>query len=119
MKKSTLAVAIGLSLSLPASVMASSGEEVTIRVMEMHQNAKQLMMNEIELPEQANETAREQAMKQAQERTRDRDHDSDNEFESEQDRERVREHEYEHEGEMEQHQEMEQERNELEHGDNG
>lgn len=84
MKTLTLTTAIGVILLLPASVIASPGEDVTIRVMEMHENAKQVLMNQIPLPEFANEEARVQAMKQERERATERLHEGMGDFQAEQ-----------------------------------
>ena len=60
MKKINTAIAFSIGLLLPFAAMGASDEEVTIRVMEMHEHSSQAVMNQIELPEVANDEARQQ-----------------------------------------------------------
>lgn len=53
MKKLIVNATLGLCLSLPFGAMASPDDEVTIRVMEMHEHSKDSVMQLIELPARA------------------------------------------------------------------
>ena len=58
MKKYIVVVILGLVFSLPARAMSSPDDEVTIRVMEMHEHSKHAVMQFIELPAKALEQDR-------------------------------------------------------------
>lgn len=53
MKKLNLATALALSLAVPFSAQAFADEDVTIRVMEMHENTTEAVMKQIQLPDLA------------------------------------------------------------------
>lgn len=106
MKKLTLAVVLGLGMSLPLGAMASTDEEVTIRVMQMNENSSGNVTRYIELPDAASDEADEQAQSRDRnrERVRERENQQDPDAatqerimeqtqEMDQDRERMMEHE--------------------------
>ncbi|HEY9050349.1 MAG TPA: hypothetical protein VIQ03_02320 [Gammaproteobacteria bacterium] len=105
MNKLTLAVVLGMGMSLPLGAMASTDEEVTIRVMQMNENSSENVTRYIELPDAASDEAQEQAQSsdRNRERVRERenqqdpdavqDHIMEQTQEMEQDRERMMEHE--------------------------
>lgn len=70
MNKLTLAVVLGLGLTLPLGAMASTDEEVTIRVMQMNENSSDNVTRYIKLPDVASDEAKEQAQFQNHERVR-------------------------------------------------
>ncbi|MFC1589278.1 hypothetical protein ACFL3P_03300 [Pseudomonadota bacterium] len=97
MKKLIVSVTLGLCLSLSFGAMASPDDEVTIRVMEMHEHSKDSVMQLIELPARALERSEQH----------NRTGEGDVNMEQERERERIRkieaeaEHleiEHEHEG---------------------
>lgn len=106
MNKLTVAMVLGLGMSLPLGVMASPDDEVTIRVMQMNEESSDKIMRFIELPDAASDEAKEQAQnrERVRERVRENQHDPEDttqeqimEQEREQDmmqeRERMMEHE--------------------------
>lgn len=76
MNKLTLAVVLGLGMSLPLGAMASTDEEVTIRVMQMNENSSDNVTRYIELPDAASDQAQEQA--QSRDRNRERVREREN-----------------------------------------
>ncbi len=106
MSKLTVALMLGLGLSLPLGAMASPDDEVTIRVMQMNEKSADKVMRFIELPDAASEEAKEQAQnrERVRERIRENQHDPEDatqeqimeqerEQEMTQDRERLMDHE--------------------------
>lgn len=61
MKNLNKAILIALGMTLPLSVMASSQDDVTIRMMEANERATEAVTSQIELPEAADDRAREHA----------------------------------------------------------
>lgn len=135
MKKLNTAIAISLGLLMPFAAMGASDEEVTIRVMEMNEHSSQAVMNMIELPDVANEEARQQVRNTTQNRHRVRENydeeggiegAGDGEGVGDMDRDRLRDQDQthamdqqqdrdpEHEMEFEMEHEMEEQRNEFE-----
>lgn len=70
MKIPILAVVLATAASLPFEAVASSEDEVTIRVMEMNEYQKESVMKVIELPDISNEGAHEQTQLKAPEHNR-------------------------------------------------
>lgn len=126
MKTLNKAIFIALGLALPVSVMASPDDDVTIRMMDASEHATEAVTREIELPEVADEHAKEHAAKglDTANKNRMREHgddaehgdvDHDRKHEHDMDSE-DREHEMEREQEHEREMEMEREdRKDIEH----
>ena len=112
MKNLNKAILIALGMALPLSVMASPDDDVTIRIMEMNEHAAEAVTGHIELPEAADDHARENAAKGMETANENRneehgdsdhdidDNDRDHEMEREEDHEREMEREEDHEREM-------------------
>ena len=129
MKKINTAIAISIGLLLPFAAMGASGDEVTIRVMEMHENSSQAVMNQIELPEVANDEARQKIRNVIQNRGRVRENMDENaagdgssegvgdgEGAGDMDRDRLRDQDQTHEMDPQQDRDQEHEMdNEIEH----
>lgn len=126
MKNLNKAILIAMGMALPLGAMASPDDDVTIRMMDASEHAGEAVTREIELPDVANEHAKEHAARGMDtanknrnrngdhdgdmDRERDRDHEADDEDHShDMDREREREREHEMEREMEREHEMERE----------
>jgi len=125
---------------LPLTVMASPDDDVTIRMMEVNEHAVDAVTSHIELPEAADDHAREHAADGLEKANKNRDgeHDGmdnenehaadgsenrDHEMEREEDHEREMDNEQEHEREMDREDEHEREmeterddRKDVEHG---
>ncbi len=88
-----LTLVLGLGMMIPLSAYASPEDEVTIRVMKMHEHTSDKVMQVIQLPDQASDEADEngQQLNRARERNRERERVSEAEHEMD------REHESEHE----------------------
>jgi len=61
MKNLNKAIIIALGMALPLSVMASPGDDVTIRMMDMNEHAADTVTSHIDLPGAADDHAREHA----------------------------------------------------------
>ena len=121
MNKLNKAILIALGMSLPLSVMASPGDDVTIRMMQANERAGEAITRNIELPETANHHARENAANGLDmannkrdgkhgDKERDSDSDKDRDHERDKDREHEMDREEEREREMDREQEHERER---------
>jgi len=110
MKNLNKAILIALGMALPLSVMASPDDDVTIRMMEINEHAAEAVTNHIELPEAADDHAREHAADGLDTASNDHDGDMDQEKEHDADDE-TRDHEMdreeEHEREMDREEEHE------------
>lgn len=99
MKNLNTAILIALGMALPLSVMASPDDDVTIRMMEANEQAVESVTTHIELPEAADDHARDHAAKGLDmannEKSDERDHEMDNkeDRDHEMDKERGDEHE--------------------------
>ena len=107
MKNLNKAILIALGMALPLGVMASPDDDVTIRMMEVNEHAADAVTSHIELPEVANEHAREHAAGglDTANKNRDRDMDREGDHEAEngdhdRDRDREMDREEDHEREM-------------------
>jgi hypothetical protein len=103
MKNLNKAIIIALGMALPLSVMASPGDDVTIRMMEMNEHAADTVTSHIELPDTANDHAREHAANGLEtannSRGGDMDHENDHDANGG-DRDHEMDRENEHEREM-------------------
>ena len=111
MKNINKTILIALGMALPLSVMASPDDDVTIRMMQANEHATQAVTRHIELPEAADDRAKEHAADGLQaanknrnrngDMDRDREHDLDGgDRDHEMEREMEREREMVREGEM-------------------
>ncbi len=116
MKNLNTAILIALGMALPLSVMASPDDDVTIRMMEANEQAIESVTTHIELPEAADDHARDHAAKGLDmannENSDERDHEMDNkeDRDHEMDKERDNEHERDMDREDEHERDMESER---------
>ncbi len=100
MKNLNKAILIALGMALPLGAMASPDDDVTIRMMEMNEHAADAVTSHIELPEAADDHAREHAANGLEtannnrggDMDREKDHDMD---EGDRDREMDRDEEHE------------------------
>jgi len=101
MKNLNKAILIALGMALPLGAMASPDDDVTIRMMEVNEHAGDAVTRLIELPEVADDRAREHAAYglETANKNRDRDHDMDRENDHE-DRDREMDREEERERDM-------------------
>lgn len=101
MKNLNKAILIALGMALPLGAMASPDDDVTIRMMEVNEHAADAVTSHIELPEAADDHAREHAAKglETANKNRDRDHDMDRE-DNHEDRDREMDRDEDHEREM-------------------
>jgi len=76
MKKLTVVIVLGLGLSFPLGAIASPDDEVTIRVMEMHEYSKESVMQIIELPVVALEHGKQVNRERVREREGEDGHDN-------------------------------------------
>jgi len=117
MKNLNKAIIIALGMALPLSVMASPGDDVTIRMMDMNEHAADTVTSHIELPGTADDHAREHAANGLEtanngsngDMDRENDHESDN-GSSDHDMDRETEHEREMDREDEHERDMTSER---------
>ncbi len=100
MKNLNKTILIALGMALPLSVMASPDDDVTIRMMEVNEHSTQAVTRHIELPEAAENRAKEHAAEglETANRNRNRNRNGDD---GEHEMEREESHEREMEREME------------------
>lgn len=120
MKNLNKSILIALGMALPLSVMAAPGDDVTIRMMQANEHATEAVTRHIELPESADDRAKEhaadglQAANKNHNRNGDMDHDLDGgDRDHEMEREMEREREMVREGEMDREREEYHERDEM------
>ncbi len=111
MKNLNTAILIALGMALPLGVMAAPGDDVTIRMMEVNEHEIEDVTSHIELPEAADDHAREHAAKGLDTannaKNDDREHDMDKEDVDQEGRDHEIEREEEHEREMDREEEHE------------
>ena len=98
MKNLNKTILIALGMVLPLSVMASPDDDVTIRMMEANEQTTQAVTRHIELPEAADDRAKEHATEGLEATNRNRNRNGDD---GEHEMEREESHEREMEREME------------------
>ena len=98
MKNLNKTILIALGMALPLSVMASPDDDVTIRMMEANEQTTQAVTRHIELPEAAENRAKEHAAEGLETANRNRNRNGDD---GEHEMEREESHEREMEREME------------------
>lgn len=101
MKNLNKAILIALGMALPISVMASPDDDVTIRMMDTNERATEAVTSQIELPEAADDRAREHAAKGLETANKNRDGEHDDMNAEGDDRDHEMDREVEHEREME------------------